>query len=293
MRRIVVGVFAASLCLASQAFAADMPVKAPPPPPAAPAPSWTGFYVGGEVGGAWGDPHLSYVGNDPAAQVQVNGGAGLTGQQPVFANSFKMSGVTGGIEAGYNWQVDPKWLLGIETDFNGSNLKGTGNSTSFLQTTPGPYTQTVSVQQTIDWYGTLRGRLGFLPASNLLVFGTGGLAYGRVANSGNYSAIGSPVGPFSGALGGFSFSCTANGSPCFAGSSSQIRVGYTLGGGIEWLVWRNWSVKAEYQYVNLGSAPLRVAAVATTAGGPIPASFNANFARDDFQVVRAGVNYHF
>jgi outer membrane immunogenic protein len=162
-----------------------------------------------------------------------------------------------------------------------------------VQTTPGPYTQTVSVQQTIAWYGTLRGRLGFLPASNLLVFGTGGLAYGRVANSGTYSSIGSPVGSFSGTLGGFSFTCTTNGSPCFAGTSSQIRVGYTLGGGFEWLFWQKWSVKAEYQYVNLGSAPLRFSALGLAGAGTIPSSFNANFARDDFQVVRAGVNYHF
>jgi outer membrane immunogenic protein len=73
MRRIVVGVFAASLFLASQAFAADMPVKAPPAPPAAPAPSWTGYYVGGEIGGAWSDPHLSYSPNDPPAAVLVYG----------------------------------------------------------------------------------------------------------------------------------------------------------------------------------------------------------------------------
>ena len=293
MRRIVAGLFAASLVLASQAFAADMAVKAPPPPPAAPAPSWTGFYVGGEIGGAWSDPHLSYVGNDPTAQaVVLSGITGFPGQQPLFANSFRMSGVTGGLEAGYNWQVDPKWLVGIETDFNGSGLKGTGNSTSVLVT--GVASETVSVQQAIDWYGTLRGRLGFLPSDNLLMFGTGGLAYGRVTESGMYSFAGPPGSGFSGSLpgSGTSFACTA-GQPCFAGTSSQTRVGYTLGGGMEWRFWQKWSVKAEYQYVNLGSAPLRLTATGTLAAGPTPSSFNANFARDDFQVVRAGVNYHF
>jgi outer membrane immunogenic protein len=143
MRRIVVGAFLASLFFASQASAADMAVKAPPPPPAAPAPSWTGFYVGGEIGGAWSDPHLSYVGNDPPAQIQVNGSADLTGQQPLFANSFKMSGVTGGLEAGYNWQVDPKWLVGIETDFNGSSLKAPATAHRLCRRlrgrTPRPY----------------------------------------------------------------------------------------------------------------------------------------------------------
>jgi outer membrane immunogenic protein len=296
MKRIVAGIFAASLFLASQASAADMAVKAPPPPAAPPAPSWTGLYVGGEVGGAWGDPHLSYVGNDPTAQVLVNGISSITGfvgQQPLIPNSFKMSGVTGGLEAGYNWQVDPKWLVGIETDFNGSSLKGTGNSTSFVQTAPAVFTQTVSVHQTVDWYGTLRGRLGFLPSDNLLLFGTGGLAYGRVIESGTYSIAGPAGGVFGGGLGANSFFCSNGGPACFAGTSSQIRVGYTLGGGVEWLFWQKWSVKAEYQYVNLGSAPLRLTATAPFLAGTLPSSFNANFARDDFHVVRAGVNYHF
>jgi outer membrane immunogenic protein len=296
MKRIAAVFFAAPFLIASHAFAADMARKAPPPA-AAPAPSWTGFYVGGEVGGAWGDPNLSYVANDPAAQVLVQGNSAITGfsgQQPLFPNSFKMSGVTGGVEAGYNWQVDPKWLVGIETDFNGSSLKGTGNSTSVLESLPGfLFTQTASVQQTIDWYGTLRGRLGYLATDHLLLFGTGGLAYGRVADSGAYSVAGPIVSSYAGTSHGFSFSCTSNGAACFTGSSSQIRAGYTLGGGAEWLFARNWSVKAEYQYVNLGSAPLLLTANAVAVAGKTPSSFNANFARDDFQVVRAGLNYHF
>jgi outer membrane immunogenic protein len=292
MRRIVVGVFAASLCLASQAFAADMPVKAPPPPPAAPAPSWTGFYVGGEVGGAWSDPHLSYSPNDGPAAVLVYGQFGLAGEQPFAANSFKMSGVTGGLEGGYNWQINPNWLVGIETDFNGSSLKGTGSSTTLIQTGP-VFNQTINVNQTFDWYGTLRGRLGFLPSNNLLLFGTGGLAYGRVIESGLFTANGPTLAGYGATFPPFSWECGTNGSTCFAGTSSQIRVGYTLGGGLEWLFWQKWSVKAEYQYVNLGSAPLRFTAIGLAGAGTIHSSFNANFARDDFQVVRGGVNYHF
>jgi len=65
-----------------------------------------------------------------------------------------------------------------------------------------------------------------------------------------------------------------------------------LGGGAEWLVWRNWSLKAEYQYVNLGSDAVRVTAHAVDTPGATPSSLSANF-RDDFHVVRAGVNYHF
>jgi outer membrane immunogenic protein len=291
MKSVTVGLVALSLVVGSSAFAADMGGKAPPPvaPPA--GASWTGFYLGGEIGGGWTNRAVSYAGNDPAANSLVGGLLPTTGDQPLFPDTFNMSGVTGGFEAGYNWQVDRAWLVGIETDFNGSSLKGTGNSTSVLQSPPVLFTQTVSEQQKVEWYGTVRGRLGFLPTDNLLLFASGGFAYGRVANSGTYSGNGVAGVPFQGTLGGFSFSCTTN-TACFVGSSSSIKTGFTVGGGIEWLLYRNWSLKAEYQYVNLGSDALRLTANAVVAGNA-PASFNANFARDDFHVVRAGVNYHF
>lgn len=290
--KTIAAFFAASLLLASQASAADMALKAAPPPA---APNWTGFYVGGEVGGAWGNRAENYTGNDPAAVGQLTASVvPLVGEQAVFPNTLGMSGVTGGIEAGYNWQIDRKWLLGLEADFNGSNLRGNGNSTSNLQGPPAAvFTQTVATQQNIDWYGTLRGRIGWLPTSSLLLFGTGGFAYGQVANTGTYSNNGPAVGTNSLDIGGFSFVCTTNGSACFAGASSQVRTGYTLGGGAEWLVSRSWSLKVEYQYVNLGSAPLRLTATAVVAPGETPSSFNANFGRDDFHVVRVGANYHF
>jgi outer membrane immunogenic protein len=307
MKRIVVGCFGAFLLIApqvsgsqfsgSQAFAADLPVKAPRP--AAPAPSWTGFYVGGEIGGAWADPSVSYSPNDVAADLLVNGTLGVGGQQPFPVNSFNMSGVTGGLEAGYNWQVSPKWLVGIETDFNASNLKGTVNSPSLLQGPPLPiFTQNVTVNQTVDWYGTLRGRAGYLLTDDLLLFGTGGLAYGRVRESGRYSNIGPFLAPTAASvpIGAptFSFLCFSDGSTCFSGASSETRIGYTLGGGAEWRFLQNWSVKAEYQYVNLGNTSLRMTATSTNFGlGPIKASFNASLVRDDFQVVRIGANYHF
>jgi outer membrane immunogenic protein len=289
MKKITVGFAALSLIVSAPVMAADMAVKALAAPP---PPSWTGFYVGGNIGGAWADRSASYAGNDPAATVLVTGALG-TGGQPISSNSFGMSGVTGGIEAGYNWQIDRSWLLGIEADFNGSGLKGTGNSTSFLQQVTGAtFAQTVSDQQNIDWYGTVRGRLGWLPTPNVLLFGTGGFAYADVRNSGNYSTSGPFVAPFGFSATPFSFSCTSN-STCFAGSSSSVRAGWTLGGGAEWLFWRNWSAKIEYQYVNLGGGGVRITANATEPGAATPSSFNANFARDDFQVVRVGVNYHF
>jgi outer membrane immunogenic protein len=81
---------------------------------------------------------------------------------------------------------------------------------------------------------------------------------------------------------------------CFAGSSSEIRTGWTAGGGAEWLLDQHWSAKIEYQFVDLGTETVRITALATFPGplGPIPASFNAAF-RNEIQVARVGLNYHF
>src|ERR1043166_3099964 len=102
----------ASLALATAfpARAADMPLKAPPAPPPA---SWTGFYVGAQIGGGWNDHTVNYTPNDPLAAVIVNGTAGFPGQQPFAAHGLNPSGVTGGVEAGYNWQVNSAWLVGL------------------------------------------------------------------------------------------------------------------------------------------------------------------------------------
>jgi outer membrane immunogenic protein len=84
--------------------------------------------------------------NDGPATVLVNGTFDLTGEQPFSSNSFGMIGVTGGLKAGFNWQVDSKWLLGIETNFDGSGLKGGGSSTTLLHTGP-IFTQTITVNE--------------------------------------------------------------------------------------------------------------------------------------------------
>jgi outer membrane immunogenic protein len=80
--------------------------------------NWTGFYIGGNVGGGWGDRDLNLAPNDPAAA-----GVFAFGGTPAPA-SFKFSHLLGGLQLGYNWQCSPKWLVGIETDFNWTDFKG-------------------------------------------------------------------------------------------------------------------------------------------------------------------------
>jgi outer membrane immunogenic protein len=289
MRKVVSAALVSSF-IATPLWAADMAVKAPPPV-AAPAYSWTGIYVGGNVGYGWRDPTVTFTPNDPASQDFTCGGTG--GGTCPSPTSFNVNGALGGLEAGYNWQFNRNWLLGVETDFDWSRIQGTGTSNFLIGQFPG-VASNFQASENVEWFGTVRGRLGFLPANNVLIYGTGGFAYGRVnenvaLNTG--AGVGGFVfqrGPPSGFIG---FSCIA-GPNCFLGNSSNTDVGWTIGGGLEYLLWRNLSVKAEYLYVNLGSG--RAVNVVAQAGGAIGASsFTAAYSTVDFQVIRGGLNWKF
>jgi len=132
--------------LAGPAIAADMLVKAPPPP-LPPAYSWTGFYLGGNFGYSWGisDPNVNFF---DASQFIIASPGG----------SFKLDGVLGGGQAGYNRQTG-NWIWGLEADFQGSGQRGSRTYTcaaGVCSTTGLPVNETVSQQ--LDWFGTVRGR---------------------------------------------------------------------------------------------------------------------------------------
>jgi outer membrane immunogenic protein len=288
MGKAAIGIVAVAAVIATPVLAADMAVKAPPPAPA-PVPSWSGFYGGIEFGGGWSNQGVTYSANDPAAAGLATGG-----QQPLVSPyTVRQSGPVGGFEAGYNWQVGSNWLLGLETDFSFAGMSGQASATStFSMPLGAPLLQSTTTQQQTDWYGTARGRLGWLATPNLLLFGTGGLGYGRVSSSENLMLSY----PTSGVLftfnnGGFSFVCNFN-TPCSLGASSAIKTGWTAGGGAEWLLDQHWSAKIEYQLVSLGTETVRVTAITTLGPGTTPASFSAIF-RDQFNVVRLGLNYRF
>lgn len=238
--------------------------------------NWTGFYVGGNVGGGWGTRDLNYTANDPATAILLNP---VSGGMPTVT-SFRSSGVLGGFQLGYNWQLAPTWLVGLETDFDWSGMKGGGSSSGLFVTIR---SYTTAVDEHTKWFGTVRARLGYLPAPNLLAFVTGGFAYGRVDHSGTYNTVSGfsiPIDPKR-------LGCQPN-SPCLSGLSSGVATGWTLGGGLEFAVTRNWTLKAEYLYVSLSDKSLTE--MATNGGG---SSFNVNYSRTNFNVARVGVNYRF
>jgi outer membrane immunogenic protein len=284
---IAVAVAASTIPFTQIASAADLPRATPvyAPPPSAPIYSWTGFYVGGNIGYGWGSRTVSFTPNDLNVFVASCGGSfGSTCPPPA---SFDIKGALGGPQAGYNWQFNQNWLLGIETDFNWSRLKGTGTD-SFLIVPglfPGPSNFVAS--QNVEWFGTVRGRLGFLPTTNLLVYGTAGFAYGRVGE--NVALNSQPSA--NGTLAGFSFVCLS-GPNCFLGSSSRMAAGWTAGTGFEYALSNNISVKGEYLYTSLGGDSVNVVAVQWFAPAS-PSSFTAAFNRISFNVVRVGLDYKF
>jgi outer membrane immunogenic protein len=140
-----------------------------------------------------------------------------------------------------------------------------------------------TVDEHVKWFGTVRGRLGWLPWNNLLVYGTGGFAYGLVSHTGGLG------GSFSRQGSNADFSCPNVSIPCFAGSSGNTATGWTAGGGVEYALWRQWSLKLEYLYVSLASNGLTETALSVLN----PASFNTNFSHTNFNVVRVGLNYQF
>src|SRR5262249_32253511 len=250
MTKLAIVVAVAGL-IGAPAFAADMAVKAPPSAPA-PVPTWTGFYGGIQFGGAWSDEAVTLSPNDPIS-ANFLGGVVFGDSAGVTNYRIPQSGPVAGFEAGYNWQWS-NWLLGLEADFSFAGMSGIASASS--RPIAGVFFQSATAQQSTDWFGTIRGRLGWLATPNLLVFGTGGFAYGRVSDSANWMFSPPPGGI---GIGFFPFAITCiAGVPCYAGGSASIRTGWTAGGGIEYLLDQHWSAKLEYQFVDLGSETLRI-----------------------------------
>jgi outer membrane immunogenic protein len=191
--------------------------------------------------------------------------------------------------------------VGVETDFNWSGLEGQGSSSSPIggdacradvnSVDAGRgCSRGISTDQEVLWFGTLRARAGWLATNNLLLYGTGGLAYGKVSESVIASNVGGP-GAIKINQGGFSVVCGA-GQTCYQGSSDFIGTGWTAGGGLEYHVpGTAASLKLEYLFVDLGSGGGVNAVAGTFLPKTSPSSFTANFPNAEFNTVKLGVNW--
>lgn len=233
------------------ARAADLAVA--PVEPAAPIPyafSWTGFYVGANIGyGFGGEDEVGA--HAPSVGVSVNNIA-----------KFDDSGVFGGVQAGYNYQIG-SFVVGLEAD-----IQGSGISDKFSKTiTAAGIPFATSGKSDITWFGTLRPRVGYA-WDRILVYGTGGLAFGGV----DYRVSGD-----AGALGRVDM------------KSDDTRVGWTAGAGIEYAFLDNWSTKLEYKYVNFGKDKVSGVVV----GGPGDGTVVTTNETAQFHAVSLGINYKF
>jgi outer membrane immunogenic protein len=281
---------AAVFDFASVASGADMPTKAPfyKAPAAASVYNWTGFYVGGNVGYGWGTAD-----NTLSLSQQLDGPDSAT---LGATDSNRIKGVIGGLQAGYNWQLAPSWLAGVEADIQASGQKGTTvyGATIIGPAATGNNAATLTDTNKLNWFGTVRGRLG-VTSDRWLVYATGGLAYGEVKVHGNAQPANN-----------FSFVSNAP----IVWSDSATKVGWTIGAGVENALSGNWSWKVEYLYMDLGSVTANLSGGVGTHVGvpgncyaapgapgcvvvlPVPPS-GAVSSRLTDNIVRAGLNYKF
>lgn len=239
------------------ALAADMrpaPAYAPPPPPVF---SWTGFYVGGNVGYSWGrsENKISVIGLPPFVL-----GLSTASLARGDMDETDVDGVIGGVQAGFNWQAG-NWVIGTESDFQGSAQEGDTRYCGIGGTTCD--IASLDASHKLSWFGTTRSRLGYLATPNVLLYGTAGVAYGQVKSDYTLNFLNTPLA---------------------AVSFKDVKAGWTAGAGLEFAFSGNWSAKLEYLYMDLGENEIALSAGGVT--GKLERQFTDHIAR-------IGVNYRF
>jgi outer membrane immunogenic protein len=262
--RLLAGI-AVTAIMASSAFAADMPLKAPPPVLAY---DWSGFYIGGVIGGQWA--HIDTSGFDPTFGALILGVPGtLLGApavQTLDTNSF-----VGGIEGGDRYQFG-KLVVGWEADVVWGGHSGsvtTSCCNGLLGVPPGVLSTTISANE--RWTATATSTVG-IAHDRWLIYGKAGVAWTH---------------------NDFTVNSTLLGVPFFTGTGTNVdnsRVGWTVGTGIEWAIWNNWSIKAEYDYLDFGTRAASINGSLPLRGG---IGVNA-LVENDVRVnqFKAGLNWH-
>jgi outer membrane immunogenic protein len=271
MKRLLLGALT-TVALSATVFAADLPARTYTKGPTVvmdPAYNWTGFYVGADVGGAWGpDVSETTVDTNPF------------GFSPNTFGRHSGSGVIGGIYGGYNWQWNSPLVLGIEADVSATSVKTSDLLTPALAGAglPAPGAPAVPVAGSswtasteVKWLASVRGRAGYA-ADRVLLYVTGGAAWINM----DYNA----------SLAGL------NAVERATASFNTTKTGWVAGAGIEWAFMTNWLVRAEYLYYGFDGA------TATASFLPAPCNgcglpVNYRWSSGDVQSARVGVAYKF
>ncbi len=315
--------------LTGTSFAADfVPYKA-----STIAPTWTGFYSGLNAGYGLGTTatvrNPSWALNDNWAHWESyaarspTGCNGKSGRERCTSftdatygiasianagiSSLTQKGVIGGGQIGYNYNLSSSYVVGIEADFQGSGMQGTGSysghsSDGYSRASNGKHFYSYAGSRNftgigkndagLSWLGTVRGRVGYLVTPTLLIYGSGGLAYGNVWSSSKNISLCSSIATEND-NGSYRF-LNENYSTMSTGYKNESRVGWAAGGGFEFKLTPSWSLKSEAIYYNLGSigyasSPL----VFYGTNGMLTSSLNTTRISYEAIIARGGLNYHF
>ena len=215
--------------------------------------NWTGAYLGLNLGGG---------------STTASNGNNLWFKDAVYGGITKNTnpnttggGLIAGGQAGYNHQLTPLFVTGLEADLQGTTMTGGvngGNYSALLnlndQTGASYVPGYVNTGSTTLWYGTVRGRGGVTLRPDLWIYSTGGFAYANVQQAAGYQTV-------------------------------NFQTGWTAGGGIEWMFKSNWSAKAEYLYADVQGGP-------ATIGNNYGLQLNNSINSSRWSTIRAGANYH-
>ena len=204
MKRYLLASTTLCAALAPSAFAADLPtLKSPPPAPsmASPVFNWTGFYIGGNVGALWS--------SDPVETTN-----GFASAAPGSTNALNLSGLVGGVQAGYNYQIS-NFVLGVEGALEASSARGSS--------TPLFGDSVATHSSSLPLFAELRLRAG-VAIDRLLPYVTGGAVFADQRNT----------------------IASQYFTPLSTGRSEAT--GWAIGAGVEYAIDSHWSAKAEYLY---------------------------------------------
>jgi outer membrane immunogenic protein len=245
--------------------------------------NWGGFYVGIYTGRAWGDADLRTDTGAVTASSYFQFPENTASVNQAGSGALSPDAGLAGVQVGINTQKGG-WVFGLEADYGVFNLGASRGAAGVPYPALGsvPFKYSVRAEMETDWLATARARVGWAFQPGLLLYATGGLAVTNIRVSNSFSDDAPEQG-----VGG--------------SSSNELKAGWTLGGGAEWALARNWSLKAEYLYLNFGSAsasssincgPAVVAACAAFAPPVTPSPFSTS-ADLSAHIARVGLNYKF
>ena len=296
MRKHLVGALTTTaLVFAASAHAADLPVRTAPAlaaPVFAPIFTWTGFYVGVNAGAASDSSRLTITPDPATFGTPALPLPAFSAEEFAFLAAEAREdeiGAVGGGQVGYNHQIGP-FVVGLEADFAFADLRNRRDDTmAFADAFGGglvgvlnaarnqQLTYNTSLQTRVEWFGTVRGRLG-IAIDRGLIYATGGFAYGQIETS---------VASFTTPADFFAPFIDEN-----RGRTSGIRGGWTAGGGFEYALTDSVALKGEYLYVDLG----RKRSSAPAIGGNLALFPGSTFSVQEetrFHSIRAGLNFRF